>query len=146
MVYPDAINNLYPVSGSDTLAAGGHSFLHNETTTALEEVRDYLESGLPLVEVPQSGNYTLQIQDAGKVVAIGGTAAASVTVPTNTDEPFAIGSVVYVYNSANIELTLVAAGGVTIRNAGIIPEFGQASLRKRDTNEWVAGGLVTVLQ
>jgi hypothetical protein len=146
MAYPDAIDNLYPVDGSDTLADGGHSFLHNETTTALEEVRDYLDSGLRFVEVPQSGDYTLQTDDAGKIVSVSASVSASVTVPTDASEPFPVGSIVYVYNSASVDVSLVAASGVTVRNGGIVPQFVQASLRKRDTDEWVVGGLVTVLQ
>jgi hypothetical protein len=87
----------------------------------------------------QTTNYTLTLSDLNKVVSLNGTSLI-VTVPTNASVPFPIGSVVNVYNLAATDATITGASGVTVRNAGEIAQFSEASLRKRGTDEWVMVG------
>jgi hypothetical protein len=37
-------------------------------------------------------------------------------------------------------VTIQGDTGVTVRNAGLLAEFGEVSLRKRGTDEWVVAG------
>jgi hypothetical protein len=66
--------------------------------------------------------------------------AVNVTVPTNTDVAFPVGTVIGVYNRSSDDVTVVGDSGVTVRNAGAVAQFKEASLRKRETNEWVMVG------
>jgi hypothetical protein len=62
-------------------------------------------------------------------------------VPTYAAVPFPVGAVVGVYNSGSGGTTIAGASGVTVRNAGVVDQFREVSLRKRATNEWVVAGL-----
>jgi hypothetical protein len=107
-----------------------------------EDVADKVEEYLLLTETgPHTANYTLALTDTSRVVAMNPSGTATVTVPDNTSVAFPVGSVVGVYNLSEFAVTLVGAGGVTVRNAGDVLEFREVSLRKRATNEWVVAGL-----
>lgn len=109
---------------------------------ALDDVKDDRSPAL-FVENVQTGNYTLQLSDASKVVAIDSTFNRTLTIPTNASVAFPVGTVINVYRANTGAVTITGASGVTLRNGGdIIVGFGEVSLRKRDTNEWVAAGPV----
>ena len=91
----------------------------------------------------KTADYTLALEDANKVVLMNKTGAATVTVPTNASVAFDIGTVVGVYNISADAVTIAGAGGVTVRNAGDLAQYAEASLRKRAENEWVAVGMLT---
>jgi len=89
----------------------------------------------------QTGDYTLQLSDANKVVAVNNASSATVTVPTNESVAFPIGTIVNVYAMSNQTLSVAGQEGVTVRNAGSLFErYVEVSLRKRANNEWVASG------
>jgi len=90
----------------------------------------------------RTANYTLALADAGKVVPMNGS-SLTVEVPLNSSVAFPTGSVVNVYNLASTAVTIAGASGVTVRNAGSVAEFGEVSLRKRGTDEWVVAGNVS---
>jgi hypothetical protein len=107
-----------------------------------EDVADKVEEYLLLTETgPETASYTLALTDTSRVVAMNAAGSAVVTVPTNTSVAFPIGAVVGVYNMGTAAVTLVGAGGVTVRNAGAMEQFREVSLRKRATDEWVVAGL-----
>jgi hypothetical protein len=89
----------------------------------------------------KTADYTLALADLGKVVPFNSTSARTLTVPTNATVAFPIGTVIGVYNMNTGLVTVAAAGGVTVRNAGQLEQFREVSLRKRATNEWVVAGL-----
>ena len=90
----------------------------------------------------QTDNYTLQLSDLNKVVAMDNSVAATVTVPNNTSVAFPIGSVVNVYTMNASKVDIAGADGtVIVRNAGeLFEQYTEISLRKRGLNEWVASG------
>jgi|688.fasta_scaffold166796_3 hypothetical protein len=89
----------------------------------------------------QTADYTLALADLGRVVAFNSASARTLTVPTNASIAFPIGSVIYVYNLGAGAVT-IAGSGVTLRNAATtLAQYKEASLRKRDTDEWVVTGL-----
>ena len=93
---------------------------------------------LYFVENVVTANYTLQLSDVAKVVAFNSSSNLTLTVPTNATAAFPIGTVLNVYRAGTGTVTISGAGGVTVRNSGTIPQqFGERSLRKRGTNEWV---------
>jgi hypothetical protein len=93
---------------------------------------------LYFVENVVTANYTLALADVAKVVAFNSASNLTLTVPTNASVAFPIGTVVNVYRNGTGTVTVAGAAGVTVRNAGTIPaQFGERSLRKRGTDEWV---------
>jgi hypothetical protein len=84
--------------------------------------------------------YTLALGDVGKVVQMNASGAVNVTVPLNSAVAFPVGTIIGVYNRSANDVTIVEESGVTVRNKGTVIQFGEASLRKRGTNEWVMVG------
>jgi hypothetical protein len=82
-------------------------------------------------------DYTLALSDSGQVVVMNKPTTATLTVPLNSAVAFPIGTVLWVYNQSTAEVDIVGDAGVTVRNSGTIPQFGETYLRKRATNEWV---------
>jgi hypothetical protein len=96
-----------------------------------------------MLENAQTGNYTLALSDAARVVAIDSSSDRTVTVPNNNTVELPVGSVVNVYRAGSGAVTVEGEAGVTVRNAGdISDQYGEVSLRKRGTNEWVLVGSV----
>ena len=93
----------------------------------------------------RTSNYTLALTDDGLVVLMNVTGSSTLTVPPNSDVAFASGTVITVYNTSASNCVITAGAGVTIRNLsnGVVSQYGEISMRKRDTNEWVLVGAVT---
>jgi hypothetical protein len=93
----------------------------------------------------QTSNYTLALTDDGLVVLMNVTGSSTLTVPPNSSVAFASGTVITVYNMSASNCVITAGSGVTIRNLsnGVVSQYGEISMRKRDTNEWVLVGAVT---
>lgn len=87
----------------------------------------------------RTANYTLALTDQGKVVPMNGT-DLEVTVPTNANVAFPIGSVVNIYNRNATGVEIKGDSGVDVRNDGDLAQYGEVSLRKRATDEWVVAG------
>jgi len=90
----------------------------------------------------RTANHTLALTDVNKVVPMNGSSLI-VTIPTNASVAFPIGTVVNVYNLNASDVTITGASGVTVRNVGALSQFGEVSLRKRATDEWVLAGNVS---
>lgn len=91
----------------------------------------------------KTSNYTLVLEDLNRIVAMNVPTGGILTIPTNAAVAFPSGSIINVYNASPIAfLEIKGADGVTLRNPGTIEPYQEASLRKRDTNEWVAAGPV----
>jgi hypothetical protein len=97
--------------------------------------------------VTQSTHYTLALSDAGKVVEFTGGSATTATIPANATIAFPVGTVINLCQYGAGQVTVAAAGGVTIRSRNglkLAGQYSEATLRKRGTNEWVLSGDVTV--
>lgn len=88
----------------------------------------------------QTADYTLALADAGKIVNMNKSGAATLTVPTNASVAFPVGTIIGVYNQSSDDVTVAGDSGVTVRNDGAIPQYAEISLRKRATDEWVMVG------
>lgn len=128
---PDSL--VYPVP-SDPIAP-----LNTVFQDLAESVQDALDNARTIIEetTSRTADYTLALTDAGKVVPMNKTGTATLTVPLNATVQFPVGTILYVYNMSSSNVTVAAAGGVEVRNAGDIVQYGQVTLRKRATNEWV---------
>ena len=90
----------------------------------------------------RTANYTIGLDDVNKVVPMDGT-SLTLTIPDNATVAFTAGTIVNVYNLNSTDVTIAGAAGVTVRNAGALAQFGEVSLRKRGTDEWVLAGSVS---
>ena len=98
---------------------------------------DGVDASLLMLETgPHIANYTIQLSDLNKVVTMDGT-TLTVFVPLDADSNFAIGSVVHMYNLDAATFTVAGVAGVTVRNAGTVPQYQRIAVRKRADNEWV---------
>lgn len=88
--------------------------------------------------------YTLALADRSKVVTLTNASAITLTVPTNATAAIAIGSQILLYQGGAGQVTISAAGGVTIRSNGaklkLTGQYAVAGLIKIATDEWVAFG------
>jgi len=98
--------------------------------------------GLLLETTEKTANYTLVVSDAGRVVHMNVAAGGTLTVPLESSVNYDIGTIVGVYNSSSMALTVAGAAGVTVRNGGTIAQYNEGSLRKRAANVWVLVGAV----
>ena len=89
---------------------------------------------------PQTSDYTPLIADINRIIVMNVATGGTLTIPTNETRAFPIGSVFNIYNISSNLLTIAGASGVTVRNAGRLERFKEASVRKRGTNEWIAAG------
>lgn len=101
-----------------------------------------LASASAVVENTQTGTtYTLVLTDAGKVVRCTNASAVTLTVPLNSSVAFATGTIINVYSGGAGGVTIAPTGGVTIRNNSTgVSQYGEVSLRKDGTDEWVRVG------
>ena len=88
----------------------------------------------------RTADYTLALADAGLVVAMNKSGAATLTVPLDSSVAFPVGTVLWVYNMSGSNVTVAGDVGVTVRGAGTIAQYKQYELRKRATDGWVMTG------
>lgn len=84
-------------------------------------------------------SYTLQLSDAFKMVAMNNGSANAVTVPTNADVPFPVGTRIDLSQDGTGQTFVVADTGVTIRTPETLKirkRYGKATLIKRATDTW----------
>jgi hypothetical protein len=132
IVYPDASDPIAPLNAV-------FQDLAESVQDALDNIRDeIIQSNSELFETAAvTTDRTLELTDAGKIVLMDKSGAATLTVPENGDVAFPIGALVYVYNISSDNVTIAGDVGVTVRNAGTIAQYAQKAIRKRDDNEWV---------
>lgn len=88
-------------------------------------------------------DYELVLSDAGKVIEMNAATTKTITVPTDASVAFPLGTIIEVYAMGTGTVTIAGDAGVTVRNAGDLAEqYATASLRKRDTDEWVLTGAI----
>jgi hypothetical protein len=92
----------------------------------------------------QTASYGLVLADAGKVVEMNVGTANDLTVPLNSTQAFAVGTIIELFQYGAGQTTVVATGGVTIRSSGgklkLTGQYSAASLRKIATDEWQLTG------
>jgi hypothetical protein len=116
--------------------------LSNQQKENLEEISSK-SNKLILETSEKTTDYTLSDGDQDKIILMNKTEAATLTVPTNATVAFSIGTIIGVYNISSDVVTITGAGGVTVRNTGDLEQYGEVSLRKRATDEWVLAGVVS---
>lgn len=105
-----------------------------------------VRAGIVLDVNTQTDSYTLVLADLRAAIELDKATANTLTVPPNAAVAFPIGSLLTVAQYGAGQTTLTPGAGVTIRSRVGLKLAGQyavASLYKRGTDEWVAGGDLT---
>ena len=111
--------------------------------TGLQTALDTLTSAIVTITatVQTDVDHTLVLSDAGKCIEMNSSSAHNLQVPANSTVAFPVGTVIEIYAAGSGAVTVTAAGGVTVRNIGVLSgQYATASLRKRATDEWVLTG------
>lgn len=90
--------------------------------------------------------YTTVLADAGKIVQCTRATAVAVTIPANASVAYPIGTVIYIEQDGAGQVTVTAAGGVTLHNASSVTTRAQYSLLgvvKMAVNTWLVYGDMT---
>jgi len=94
--------------------------------------------------VTKTASDTLELTDAGKSIEMNVASGNSLSIPTNASVAFPIGTQIIITQLGAGQTQFVALAGVTIRSSGsklkITDQYSGATLIKRDTNEWVLFG------
>lgn len=92
----------------------------------------------------QTGNYTLVLSDAGRVIEVDSASNLTVTIPANSSVAFATGATIVVTRRGSGDVTIAGAGGVTVRssdsNLKIAKQYVAAACIKIGTDEWLVLG------
>jgi hypothetical protein len=147
----DAVSPLVYDSGSKEISiasgASGQILVYNSSVGAWQIVSPPfapLYFGENAVFGVSPITYTLALTDIAQVVGINNPSSTTVSVPLNSSVPFPLGTIINIYRVTAGPVTISGVSGVTVRNAGsIASQFGEVSLRKRATDEWVLSGDVS---
>lgn len=89
-------------------------------------------------------NYTLSLNDAGRMISVTSSSVTLITVPTNASVAFPIGSWVTITQYDTGGVTFVGAGGVTVNSKSgylsIAAQYVTVTLTKMGTNAWILTG------
>lgn len=111
---------------------------------SVQAVIDYIAAGIlsfrPIDAAITTTAYTLALADANTLKECSNAAAQTITVPTNAAVAFVTGTEIELCRAGAGEVTIAAAGGVTILSSGnrmrIAEQHGSVVLKKTDTNTW----------
>lgn len=96
--------------------------------------------------VTASGEYTLKLSDAGKIIFMNGSSAQKFIIPANSTASFAIGTKIDIVQVGAGTLSASAINGVSLYSEGnkktFLSRYCMASLIKIATDSWnLVGGL-----
>jgi hypothetical protein len=103
----------------------------------------------PTLNAQSASAYTLALTDAGKIVQVTASVAASVEIPAESSVNFVTGTAVAVlaYGSASVDV--VAASGVTLNSTAgsgspvaVNGQYAGVQLYKVGSDEWLAVGAI----
>lgn len=90
---------------------------------------------------------TLSLTDSGDFIITTSGSATEVTIPSNASVAFTTGTEIDFIQKGAGELTIIGGGGVTLNgveegSTAITAQWGGATIKKIDTNEWVIVGKI----
>jgi hypothetical protein len=120
--FANATHNHTAAAGGGTLTAGAIYYGFNSNT----------------------GNYTLTLNDQGKILPFNTTSTGTITIPLNSSVAFPTGSFVNFIQSGTGPILVTGASGVTIQSESsklkLKGQYAAAGVVKTDTDTWVAFG------
>jgi alpha-tubulin suppressor-like RCC1 family protein len=119
--------------------------IEGRTASELRTDANLEPQGELLAQNAQTGTaYTLVLADKGKQVSLSNASAITLTVPTNASVAFPTLSRIELWQEGAGQVTVAAAGGVTIRSSGsklkLAGQYSAAVLTKVGTDTWQLAG------
>ena len=139
-----ALTGDYTITYSETITKSSGTWDSGTVFDFVVLKRIFNDENLLLDETAEkTTDYTLTLDDAGKIVVMNKVGTGTLTIPKNDTVDLPIGTIINVYNISADLLTIVGATDVVVRNAGAVGQYNEVSLRKRLANEWVLVGDIT---
>lgn len=139
VVHADWANTTaFDMTSMDPTADGFWAYDGSET-----EPRKVLTQDAVLPEVEVTAAATLGFAHANKWIKANKATGFALTIPANATTAFKIGTVIQIYQAGAGQVTISAAGGVTLRQPNgnkTAQQYSACAIRKVGTDEWVALG------
>ena len=149
------VNSVFGRAGIILASSGDYSadqVDYDNTTSGLsatdvEGAIDELSSSVDVLQADNANNqtgtsYTLQVGDENKTIWMTNASANTVTIPLNSSEAFAIGTVIMIMMEGAGITTLSATSGVLLNGvnagSGELTQYTGVTIVKRGTDVWVA--------
>ena len=140
------VTNLY-FTNARAIAAVTNTTLSNITVSGNIILNSYSVGYLEAPQNAQNTSYTLTLTDSGKHIYSQNTATQVLTIPTNANVAFNVGTMVSIVLQGSGNVTVSPFSGVTLYLAGnstsasrTISTYGMATLMKVATNTWFING------
>ena len=140
------VTNVYFTNARATSAVTNAS-LSNITVSGAITSGGFTVGYLEIPQSVQNTSYTLSLTDSGKHVYSQNTATQVITIPTNANVAFNVGTAVSIVLQGSGSITVSPFSGVTLYLAGnstsasrTISTYGMATLLKVATNTWFING------
>jgi hypothetical protein len=94
----------------------------------------------------RTGAYTLTLSDAGGLITLTSSSAVTLTIPSNSSVPFAIGTQIHVGQFGSGQVRISPGSGVTVNGAPglkLVDQYSGADLIKRAVDTWWVVGRLT---
>lgn len=130
-------------TGATQAAAGNDSRLSDARTPTTHSDSVHSDAGTITGNNQTGTTYTLVLGDLGKCVECNNASAITLTVPTNATAALPVGALVEVFQQGAGQVTIAAAGGVTLRTpngAKTAKQYSTVVLRQRAADEWIVNG------
>lgn len=130
-----------PRGGFETVAA---AIAAKADATATENALASKSDKLLSQAIKTGTTYTLVLSDASRLIEVNNASANTVTVPTNGQASFPVGTTIGLRQYGAGQVHVAGATGVTIRSRGgalkLAGQYAEAVLTKRAVDEWVLSG------
>jgi hypothetical protein len=97
-----------------------------------------------LTILPKTANFTLELDDAGKMITLGASSNITLTIPANASTNIPIGYQYHMIELGTGRTTISPGIGVTVNSKNaqmyIDERYGKATLIKVDINSWILYG------
>lgn len=95
----------------------------------------------------KTADYTLTLNDAGKLITVNSASAETVTIPTNSSVAFPVNTVVAVAQLGAGTVSIAGASGVTVNSIGgstpaLTEQYAAAQCYKIATDTWLVIGAI----
>jgi hypothetical protein len=143
-----ALNTLATMDTTGNVSVGGSlTVTGNISATGSVTSGGYTVGYLEIPQNAQNTSYTLALTDSGKHVYSQNTATQVITIPTNANVAYTVGTAISIVLQGSGSITVSPFSGVTLYLAGnstsasrTISTYGMATLLKVATNTWFING------
>jgi hypothetical protein len=133
------------VANNETLVYESSSLLWKNKTIAT--ALGYTPAPTEITIARKAASYVLVLTDSYKLIEMDVSTANTLTIPTNTAQPFLAGTQILITQYGTGQVTITPDTGVTLRSSGgktkTGAQYAMATLIKRSTNEWYLAGDIT---